>query len=65
MISKNRSNNELKRKREYFDSEKEIEEKVTGLSEVIENKKHFVVFTGACKNTSEGIPDFRKDMILS
>lgn len=46
-------------KKEYFDSEKVLEEKITLLAELILTSKHFIAFTGAGISTACGIPDFR------
>ena len=46
-------------KLEYFDSPKELNEKIEKLAELIKNSKHFVAFTGAGISTSSGIPDYR------
>ena len=46
-------------KLEYFDSPKELNEKIEKLAELIRNSKHFVAFTGAGISTSSGIPDYR------
>ncbi|CAF1560674.1 unnamed protein product, partial [Didymodactylos carnosus] len=49
-------------KREYFDSEIELEKKLDQLAQWISASKHFIVFTGAGVSTSTGIPDFRSGM---
>lgn len=46
-------------KREYFDSDTELETKVNLLTEWIRNSNHFIAFTGAGISTSAGIPDYR------
>lgn len=46
-------------KKEYFDSETLLADKITVLADLIKNSKHFVVFTGAGISTAAGIPDFR------
>ena len=46
-------------KREYFDSEEELIQKVDLLSQMILSSEHFVAFTGAGISTSAGIPDYR------
>jgi len=46
-------------KKEYFDSEEELERKVEILAEWVRESKHFIAFTGAGISTSAGIPDFR------
>jgi hypothetical protein len=53
-------------KKEYFDSEEEIEAKVDILADLIEKSNYFVAFTGAGISTGAGIPDFRsgKDTVL-
>jgi len=48
-----------KEKEEFFDSEQELDEKITTLAEWIKASKHFVAFTGAGISTGAGIPDFR------
>ncbi len=46
-------------KLEYFDSEEELEVKITALAEMVKQSKHFIAFTGAGISTSAGIPDYR------
>eukprot|EP01084_Bolivina_argentea_P096730 173887_1 len=45
--------------KEYFDSQKVLNAKVSQLAKLIENCNHFVAFTGAGISTSCGISDFR------
>ena len=33
-------------KKEYFDSEEELDRKITTLAEYVKKSKHFIVFTG-------------------
>ena len=51
-----------KEKKEYFDTEEILTQKLDQLSQWIQDSKHFVVFTGAGISTSTGIPDFRSGM---
>lgn len=44
---------------EYFDTEEELEEKISILASWIQESKYFIAFTGAGISTSAGIPDFR------
>lgn len=46
-------------KKEFFDSPKELDRKVSLLAEMILSSEHFVAFTGAGISTSTGIPDYR------
>ena len=46
-------------KKEHFDSEQELHQKVTQLAEWVKASRHFTVFTGAGISTSAGIPDYR------
>jgi len=46
-------------KKEYFDSEEVLDQKITMLAEWIKASKHFIAFTGAGISTSAGIPDYR------
>lgn len=46
-------------KKEFFDKEDVLEQKIVQLAEWIKQSKHFVVFTGAGISTSAGIKDFR------
>ncbi|KAF1970392.1 NAD-dependent deacetylase sirtuin-7 [Bimuria novae-zelandiae CBS 107.79] len=44
---------------EHFDSPAKVEQVATQLAALIQNAKHFIVYTGAGVSTSAGIPDFR------
>ena len=44
---------------ETFDSTEVVEDKVQQLAEMIRQRRHLVVHTGAGISTSAGIPDFR------
>ena len=46
-------------KKEFFDSPKELDRKVSRLAEMILASEHMVAFTGAGISTSTGIPDYR------
>jgi NAD-dependent protein deacetylases, SIR2 family len=46
-------------KKEYFDTEEELERKVAILTDLVKKSKHFIAFTGAGISTAAGIPDFR------
>lgn len=46
-------------KKEYFDSEEELENKVEILAQWIRNARCCIAFTGAGISTSAGIPDYR------
>ncbi len=46
-------------KKEYFDSPKELDEKIEKLADLIKKSKNFVAFTGAGISTASGIPDYR------
>jgi NAD-dependent SIR2 family protein deacetylase len=46
-------------KKEFFDPEEVLQEKVAKLADLVLNSKHFVAFTGAGISTACGIPDFR------
>ena len=48
-----------KEKKEYFDSEDVLNEKVGKLADLIIKSKHFIAFTGAGISTACGIPDYR------
>ena len=50
---------EEEEKREYFDTEEELDRKCEMLALWISSSDHFVAFTGAGISTSAGIPDFR------
>lgn len=53
-------------KKEYFDSEEDLDIKCEVLAQLIKTSKHFIAFTGAGISTSAGIPDYRsgKDTVL-
>ena len=51
-----------KEKREFFDSEEVLKEKLNTLSEWVKSSQHCILFTGAGVSTSTGIPDFRSGM---
>ena len=46
-------------KKEYFDSEEELELKIDQLVEWIKEANHFIAFTGAGISTAAGVADFR------
>lgn len=46
-------------KKEHFDSEEVLDEKIGKLADLISKSKHFIAFTGAGISTACGIPDFR------
>jgi len=46
-------------KKEFFDSEEVLDQKITQLAGWIKASKHFIAFTGAGISTSTGIPDYR------
>ena len=46
-------------KREFFDTEKELDAKCDKLAQLILESKHMVAFTGAGISTGAGIPDYR------
>ena len=46
-------------KKEYFDSPKELDEKLNLLAEMIVCAERVVFFTGAGISTATGIPDYR------
>ncbi|CAF1210511.1 unnamed protein product [Adineta ricciae] len=49
-------------KKEYFDDQQTLDDKLDKLAQWIKDSKHFIVFTGAGVSTSTGIPDFRSAM---
>ena len=49
-------------KKEFFDAEEELKEKIDLLAKWVKESKHCVMFTGAGISTSTGIPDFRSGM---
>ncbi len=49
-------------KKEYFDPEDVLENKVELLAQMVLSSKHFIAFTGAGISTSCGIPDYRSGM---
>ncbi|CAF0801125.1 unnamed protein product [Adineta steineri] len=54
------SNSDMKK--ELFDDQTTLDDKLDKLAEWIKESKHFIVFTGAGVSTSTGIPDFRSGM---
>lgn len=44
---------------ELADAPEELDRKARLLAELVRERKHFIVFTGAGVSTSAGIPDFR------
>jgi NAD-dependent SIR2 family protein deacetylase len=44
---------------EHFDTEEELDKKITQLAEMIKKAKHFIAFTGAGISTGAGVKDFR------
>lgn len=46
-------------KKEFFDPEEVLDDKITKLANLILQSKHFIAFTGAGISTACGIPDFR------
>jgi len=55
----NSAHNSDEEKKEFFDTDEELDKKITKLADAIKNSKHFVVFTGAGISTGAGIRDFR------
>jgi ABC-type uncharacterized transport system permease subunit len=49
-------------KKEYFDTEEELDKKIEILAGLILQSEHFIAFTGAGISTASGIPDFRSGM---
>ena len=49
-------------KKEFFDTEEELEEKINLLAKWVKESTHCIMFTGAGISTSTGIPDFRSGM---
>lgn len=49
-------------KKEYFDSEEELDWKIEQLAMMIGSSEHFISFTGAGISTAAGIPDYRSGM---
>ncbi|CAF1223000.1 unnamed protein product [Rotaria magnacalcarata] len=49
-------------KKEYFDAQDKLDDKLDKLAKWIKESKHFIIFTGAGVSTSTGIPDFRSAM---
>jgi len=49
-------------KKEYFDSEEELDKKIEQLAMMIGSSEHFISFTGAGISTAAGIPDYRSGM---
>ena len=49
-------------KKEFFDTDEELEKKIDLLAKWVKESKHCVMFTGAGISTSTGIPDFRSGM---
>ena len=49
-------------KKEFFDTEEELEKKIDLLAKWVKESKHCIMFTGAGISTSTGIPDFRSGM---
>lgn len=51
-------------KKEYFDEEDVLSEKIQVLAQWIRESRYCIVFTGAGISTSTGIPDFRSGVAL-
>ena len=49
-------------KKEYFDTEEELDKKIEILASLVLQSDHFIAFTGAGISTASGIPDFRSGM---
>ncbi|CAF1255068.1 unnamed protein product [Rotaria sordida] len=49
-------------KKEHFDKQHDLDDKLDQLAQWIKESRHFIVFTGAGVSTSTGIPDFRSGM---
>ena len=49
-------------KKEFFDTDEELEKKIDLLAKWVKESKHCIMFTGAGISTSTGIPDFRSGM---
>ena len=53
------THNDPRMKKELFDEQHVLEEKIEQLTDLIRDSKYFIAFTGAGISTSAGVPDYR------